>query len=255
MLRMLSCALLGMALATAAASQPATMRITMYDDGLACPGGCDAHVVFHASNNGTARAFAPDSSRSAPQRCTPGQECRICFGSGDDTCMTVRYRGGGPPRDAFDFTPAFFSDRCAESAIPAALRAKCGELNRALQRQGDKVYCVSEPTHPQCVALIAAATAAAEADRPLREACLAAGESRFNAAQTDPARRRSAACNYELNGTGRNSAGVTWRRLLPAACRPGSYVGRDGLDCCGPDLVSAVGFGRFECAGFLVPRQ
>ena len=40
---------------------------------------------------------------------------------------------GGPPRDAFDFTPAFFRDRCAESAIPAALRAKCGELDRALQ--------------------------------------------------------------------------------------------------------------------------
>lgn len=129
-----------------------TMRVTMYADGVSCPGGCDAHVVFRGSVNGTANAHAPDSTARPYQRCKSGQECR---------------------------------------------RLRDDVFNR---------------------------------DRP-------------------PAQQRTHGCAYEMVGTGRNSQGRTWKRLLPAACRDGTFVGRDGLDCCSgnPFADGALGV---ECRHF-----
>ena len=38
------------------------IKLTIYDDGKSCPAGCDAHVVFHQSMNGTELAHALGSS-------------------------------------------------------------------------------------------------------------------------------------------------------------------------------------------------
>src|SRR5690242_15808167 len=43
------------------------MRLTIYDDGIACPAGCDAHFVMNSSDNGTRYAFRPYSARDAPK--------------------------------------------------------------------------------------------------------------------------------------------------------------------------------------------
>ena len=176
-------------------AQGTTMIATIYDDGLSCPGGCDAHVVFASRHNGTANPFAPGSSRTAPLRCTVGQPCTICFAAGGTDCLTVRYRGGGPRPGRFDFTPAFFDEQCGQPMLPAP----------AFNRE----YAAA------------------------------------------PAMQRSLNCAYERRGTGRNSKGDTWRPLLDRACGPGTYAGRDGLDCCTGSLMAAAMLGR-ECRHFFV---
>src|SRR5690348_13816470 len=79
------------------------MKLTVYDDGRACPADCDAHFVMNAKNNGTRQAFRLGGSRHDPKKCVSGEDCTICFGEADDSCMTARYRGGGPPAGTFDF--------------------------------------------------------------------------------------------------------------------------------------------------------
>jgi hypothetical protein len=59
-------------------------------------------------------------------------------------------------------------------------------------------------------------------------------------------------CAYEKGGTSKNSRGDPWRKLLPAACRPGTFVGLDGLDCWSGDPLTDRGFGSAECAGYYV---
>jgi hypothetical protein len=234
-------------------SWPASaMQITVYHDGESCPGGCDSHVVFHRSHNGTAAASAPSGSRQVPQRCVVGETCRICFGAGDDTCMMARYRGGGPPPGKFDVTPAFLVEHCPSDQAPAALRALCTRLTNQAAQLSNRTYCLAAPDDPRCAPVMARARAAHDADRPLYERCRQMGEAAFNATQP-PAMRRSLACAYELNGTGQNSQGVRWRRLLPGACPAPSFVGRDGLDCCTPELFASLAFGTRECSGFLLP--
>src|SRR5687767_14716582 len=44
-------------------------------------------------------------------------------------------------------------------------------------------------------------------------------------------------------------AEVTWKKLLPGVCRPGTFVGRNGLDCCSRNL-SADGPLGAECIRF-----
>ena len=90
---------------------------TIYSDGASCPGNCDAHVVFHRSHNGTKFASLPSSPRSSPLACKVGEACRICFDDRDSSCMDVLYRGNGPDKERFDFTPAFY-----EAACPKAIR-------------------------------------------------------------------------------------------------------------------------------------
>jgi hypothetical protein len=231
------------------------MKLTMYADGHSCPGGCDAHVVINAADNGTRQAFAPGSSREAPQRCQTGAACTICFGDGDDTCMQALYRGAGPPAGTFDFTPAFYDANCGVSGIPGALMRQCAALDAAVRSRGydTRINCFAHPDKSRCITPLAAAQARRAADEPKRQRCLEIGQSAFNAEQNDPKDRRSNACSYSAERSGGpNSRGVTWRVLLPAACPEGSFVGRDGLDCCSSSTRFAAGI-HPECSVFF-PR-
>jgi hypothetical protein len=70
--------------------------------------------------------------------------------------------------------------------------------------------------------------------------------------RTDPRERRANACNYSdlrLGGSGDRR----WRLLLPAACRPDTFVGRDGLDCCSENVRFAASV-HPECTTFF-PRS
>lgn len=235
-----------------AAAQGTAMIATIYDDGVSCPGGCDAHVVFAARHNGTVNAFAPGSSATAPARCTVGQPCTICFGSDGTGCLTVRYRGGGPPAGRFDFTPAFFDEQCGRPMLPAAVADKCRGAAPEAARLKTRVNCVAMPAHPKCAAVMTAAMTRKAADDPLYAECITLGEPVFNRKYAAmPAMQRSLNCAYERRGTGRNSRGDTWRRLLDGACRPGTYAGRDGLDCCTGSVMAAAMLGR-ECRHFFV---
>jgi hypothetical protein len=232
------------------------MRLTIYDDGKSCPGNCDAHVVINPQDNGTRHAFRPDSNRTNPRPCIAGQICRICFGEAGNTCMAARYRGGGPPRGTFDFTPAFYNEHCNRADIPQGLRRQCAVLDAAVQNLGyrDRVNCFDKPDNNLCRDITAAARAAQQADTPKRDRCLSLGQAAYNQRQTDPRERRTNACNYtEERLGGPNRQGVRWRKLLPAACPEGTFVGRDGLDCCSSNLrfVASV---HPECVRYF-PRR
>src|SRR4051794_9429027 len=91
-------------------AQAKTIAATMYSDGRSCPGACDAHVVFQKRLNGTRNAFLPplaNRADSGDHACVNGQSCMICFDQLDVSCITVMFRGSGPPDGKFDFTPAF----------------------------------------------------------------------------------------------------------------------------------------------------
>lgn len=228
------------------------MTPTVYDDGRSCPNDCDAHVVFHPSHNGTRNAFDPSSTRSAPTKCVAGRPCTICFSEAASSCMTATYRGAGPPKKRFDFTPAFYEENCERPSLPPPVATQCRNARLAMPALESKVNCVATPEHEKCRALMQEAARRKAADDLLYEECLREGEVRFNSDK--PSRlQRSLGCAYERFGTGRNSAGVTWRRLLDGACRPGTYAGRDGLDCCTGSLYEAALLGR-ECALFFVAR-
>ena len=231
------------------------MKLTVYADGHSCPGGCDAHVVINAADNGTRQAFAPGSSRQSPQRCQTGATCTICFGEGNDTCMQALYRGAGPPAGTFDFTPAFYDANCGFSGIPGALARQCADLDASVRSRGydSRINCFVQPADPRCSAALADAQARRTADEPKRQRCLAIGQAAFNAEQNDTRERRSNACSYSAERLGGpNSKGVKWRVLLPAACPEGSFVGRDGLDCCSSSTRFAAGI-HPECSVFF-PR-
>ena len=230
------------------------MRLTIYDDGLSCPGGCDAHFVANPADNGTRFVSDPSSPRTSPRACVSGRPCRVCFADAAASCMTALYRGGGPTRGTIDATPAFYAANCGRPGIPAALTAQCASLDRAVARSGydRKVNCLAGAADPRCAPVLATAAAAAAADAPRLASCQRLGEARYNAGQSNPRLRRSNACLYsQMSLGGPNSRGTRWRILLPAACRPGSYVGRDGLDCCSADLRFAASI-HPECSGFFL---
>lgn len=239
---------------TPAFAQPITP--TIYADGASCPNGCDSHVVLHPSRNGTRFASDPSSSRMRPRPCRNGQACRICFSESDASCLVATYRGSGPPADKFDFTPAFYEEFCPKPGLPQPLRVQCVSFNRTLASlTRGRIYCLANPGDPRCRTVIARAEAAKAADRPLWNECRRLGERAFNRRYAaSPARQRSDGCAYERRGTGGpNSRGVTWRRLLPAVCQAGAYVGRDGTDCCDRNMMAVGGLGT-ECKPFLVRR-
>ena len=164
--------------------------------------------------------------------------------------MTVIYRGGGPSRGTFDFTPAFFEAACARTDLPRRLKEDCDAKKASAIRLESRLNCIKNPGVPRCLQMMTAAAAAQQADEPEYQRCKQLGETEYNRTQP-PARQRAVDCLYEKVGTGRNSAGATWRKLLPAACIDGKYVGRDGLDCCtGVPLVD--GPLDLECRGFYV---
>jgi len=228
---------------------------TIYADGVSCPNDCDAHVVFNKAHNGSKYASMPDSKRSAPVACKPGEACRVCFDDADDTCMEAIYRGGGPSKFRFDFTASFYEAKCPESDLPKTFSDQCKSFSKQYEKiTATAFYCLNEPAAKGCAELIAAADKAKEADKPIYDECKQLGEAKFNAKyKGTPAMQRSLECAYEMHGTGKNSKGETWRRLLPAACYAGSYVDRSGLDCCDKNKMSLGGFGS-ECKIYTVPK-
>jgi len=167
--------------------------------------------------------------------------------------MTVMYRGAGPGANTFDFTPAFYEEYCGKEVIPALLREKCTSLRGAAQRLENKVNCIREASNTRCRAIMDAAKQKVIDDTPLYEQCLRDGEKHFNRAHP-PEFQRSNNCAYERTPTGGpNSRGTKWRRLLPAACRPSTYVGRDGLDCCNGLPLADAPLGS-ECKAFYPAR-
>lgn len=249
-----SLTLAAMLLLAASGAQARQMTPTIYDDGISCPGNCDAHVVMNAADNGTINAFRPGSSRPSPKPCAIGSECTICFDDSKGSCMDVTYRGGGPIAGRFDFTPAFYAENCARPDVPDALKDQCRSLDRQAASHGytKAINCLAEPDDAKCKALIASAKAAQDADIPKREACLKLGEAAYNKAQADPTERRTNECDYTellLGGTGSKH----WHKLLPGACRAGTYVDQFGLDCCSSDIRFAA-VNHPECVGFFPPR-
>jgi hypothetical protein len=239
-------------LTSAQVGNSGSMRLTIYDDGLSCPGGCDAHFVANARDNGTSFVSDPTGPRSNPQRCVSGRACRVCFAREDSSCMTALYRGGGPSQGTIDATPAFYAEHCGRLGIPAALRAQCAALDRAVARSGydRKANCIAGAADPGCAPILARARSAAGIDAPRLALCRRLGETRYNAQERNPRLHRSNACLYsKMSLGGPNRHGTRWRILLPAACRPGTYVGRDGLDCCSSDLRFAAST-HPECSAF-----
>lgn len=230
------------------------MRLTIYDDGVSCPGNCDAHVVMNEADNGTRYAYRPDSSRAMPVACKLGEVCTICLGEADSSCMRVTYRGGGPPAGTFDFTPAFYKENCSRDDRPPTLKNQCRALNDQAAKHGytKAINCIETPANPKCTAIISAARAAQDADIPKRNACLQQGESAYNKAQSDPNERRMNDCNYTLLLLG-GTSGRHWHKLEPAACRPGTYVDKFGLDCCSSDIRFAAQ-NHPECEAFFVKQ-
>jgi hypothetical protein len=230
------------------------MRPTIYDDGKSCPHDCDAHVVFDNSHNGTGNAFDPASSRTAPRKCEVGQSCMLCFSAKANSCMTATYRGGGPSRGRFDFTPAYFEENCSKPNLPSEFREMCQSAAPGIERLKRLVNCVATPDDPKCTDLIAAARESQTSDEVFYNECKQLGQVAFNKKhRNERSRQRSNECAYEKFGTGRNSKGETWTKLLPGACRTGTFVGRDGTDCCNGSLYEAALLVT-ECNRFFVPR-
>ena len=226
-----------------------TTQITIYDDGASCPGGCDSHVVFSPSFNGTKFAHEPSSAAPDFKKCSNGSACEVCFDGDSSQCLTVTYRGSGPPKGRFDFSAAFFKERCSQSGLPQALARECAGMARNSQQWAQRTNCIANPTSPACVDVMKQARDAREQDAPLFARCKELGQEAFNRT-VEPAQQRSDACAYEKVGTGKNSNGDTWRRLLPAVCNAGTFVGRDGLDCCSGEALTDRAYGTRECAAF-----
>lgn len=223
-----------------------TIRLTVYSDGLSCPSNCDAHVVFEEALNGTQFAHEPGSHF---KECVEGDTCRICIESNEKQCLQVVYRGTGPGHRTFDFTPAFYAEACSSSPEYPALAAKCDELKKAAKNLEGRFNCIASPKDPKCKAIIEKAQKARDLDSEKYQLCRAVGQKNYNAQRPD-SEKRFHSCAYEFKGTGGpNSHGTTWKKLLPGACRAGTFVGRDGLDCCSGNVYED-GPMYLECIGF-----
>lgn len=232
-----------------AAAHADTVRLTVYDDGLSCPAGCDAHVVFHKEMNGTEFAHLPQNTSAPFLKCVAGAGCRLCIESGGKQCLEAMYRGAGPSEMTFDFTPRFYQTACASKPTQPLLAAKCAQLAKAAAKLEGRKNCISHPKSDGCANLIVQAVAAKTADRVEQLRCKSIGEAAYNKTKAE-AQQRSNGCSYERTGSGGpNSKGTTWKRLLPGACRDETFVGRDGLDCCS-GLTIADGMLGLECAHF-----
>jgi hypothetical protein len=221
-----------------------------YDDGQACPHGCDAHVVFCSKHNGSKYASAPTSDRAHPQACVRNSNCRICFDESDDSCITVKYQGDGPPPFDFDFTPAFFAASC-DGRLPKPLARECSEYRANIADLKRRINCFEDTTSPRCIAMMKRAEAAKEEDQKLYQECIKDPEG-FNR-RHKPEQKRSDDCKYEKLSRGKNRTGTTWHLLLPAACAPGSFVGPNGTDCCSADTGRDACFIE-ECRSFFPKR-
>lgn len=228
---------------------PVQMKLTAYDDGLACPAGCDSHVVFHHSINGSANAHGLDSGEGRFTKCIVGAMCRVCFSAEPADCTSARYRGGGPPKGTFDFTAAFYDLNCGLPNLPRSLDRKCHSLHSQAESLAHRVNCIREADKSPCKILLDDARVRRTGDRGKYELCRQIGEQAFN--KNRPAEeQRTLSCAYEKVGTGGpNASGSRWRRLLPGVCGDRAFVGREGLDCCTGIPFHDASFGG-ECAMF-----
>lgn len=231
------------------ANLSAEPKLTLYDDGLSCPADCDSHVVFHLSMNGTRYAHKPMADGETYTKCVLDEICEICFDDAATECIPARYRGNGPGRDTFDLTPAFYNEWCVKDNLPESLLSSCNELRRAASKLVDRINCIKQPESPACAALMENAIEAKASDTVEYLACMESGENRYNEGRSDDL-KRAHGCTYEYESKGGpNSKGMTWQRLLPGACRPGTFVGRDGLDCCSGETFLDGKLG-LECRHF-----
>jgi hypothetical protein len=244
----------------AQADEAATLTMTTYDDGVSCPGGCDAHVVFAKKYNGTRNAFLPaagvdplaNRGEAARFPCVDGQACVVCFAEAGDSCIVTTYRGEGPPHGRVDATPAFMKEWCDKPALPVAVSTECARLKANAASLAARINCFAEPAHDKCKSKMETAAAAKSADAPEFQKCVAMGGPRnYNVQQPDASLHRSvrAGCPYYQNQRQTNSAGASWQKLSPGACREGFLVGPNGTDCCSADpMQAAVDF--LECRWF-----
>lgn len=203
-------------------------KITIYSDGQSCPGNCDSHVVFDKAMNGTEFAHQA-GTQYAP--CKINEPCHICLESGEKQCLDIMYRGNGPHANTFDFTPAFYHTICASTPPQPLLAQKCKSMRSSAEKLDKRINCILTPDNQKCRDIMNSAVSARKLDTPKYRQCLKLGQRAYNT--TVPiAEQRDHNCAYELHGTGKNSSGKTWKKLLPAACRDNTFVGRDGLDCC-----------------------
>ncbi|MGI3448934.1 hypothetical protein C3433_20145 [Citrobacter freundii] len=224
-------------------------KITIYSDGVSCPGSCDAHVVFDKAMNGTEFAHKAGTKYAA---CKKNEECHICFESGGKQCLDVMYRGNGPHANTFDFTPKFYQQVCAGTPVQLLLADACNNMRESAKNLERRINCIATPDDNKCNNIIVLAESARKLDIPKYEKCLQQGEHAYNQS-VPPAEQRALNCAYELHGSGINSKGKTWKKLLPAACRENTYVGRDGLDCCSGNTLTDGQLG-LECKAFY-PRR
>ena len=217
------------------------VELTIYDDGRSCPSGCDSHVVFHSSTNGTVFAHKLGSVPPNFETCILDTKCEICFEEEPNQCLVTMYRGSGPGRNTFDLTPAFYEKWCKKEGIPKLLSSKCAELKRTASKLDGRINCIKNQNHELCATMMQAVIKAKEDDTPIYQQCLELGQRKFNKDKPDNKKRKhNCAYEFESNG-GPNSSGLKWHKLLPAACRENTFVGRDGLDCCsGSKFVDAA---------------
>lgn len=222
------------------------VRVTVYHDGQSCPANCDAHVVFHPSLNGTAHAARPGTRRAM---CRIGELCRLCMDDFHQDCIEAVFRGDGPSRQVFDFTPAFIATVCERGPSQSDLARVCRQADEVAEVLQDRVNCIAEPSNVRCRRLMERARYRKATDQRAYNHCKRIGESAFNAGKLDSL-KRSNDCAYEYVPTGGpNSKGIRWRRLQPGACGDGSFVGDNGLDCC-TGHVDADKFFDQECQRF-----
>lgn len=230
------------------------VELTIYDDGKSCPENCDAHVVFHPSLNGTNNAHIPSSTGSNFEKCSNGSVCEICFTSDSSQCIEVMYRGNGPGRNTFDLTPNFYTKWCEKEGIPKKLENKCSSLKMTAAKLSGRINCIAEQSHHQCIELISSAKRSKDEDAPKYQSCIEMGEHAYNRGKPKSERRKHKCAYEDESNGGPNSRGLTWRKLLPAACRKNTYVGKDGLDCCSGNTF-ADGSLQIECRNFYPKSQ
>lgn len=232
-------------LSSMSADAASTMKITVYGDGESCPSDCDAHVVFDSTLNGTDFAHAPGDTNNS--KCQLNSLCEICFEEKAKQCISVVYRGGGPHKDRFDFTQAFFNERCDNRDNPIALQAQCAEIKKSVKALEGRTNCIKNQHMKECEKIMASAQEKKLKDAPIYAECKSMTEEIFNKGKEKKYKRKYN-CAYEFSATG-GTRKKPWSKLLAGACSGETYVGRNGLDCCkgNPAIDGPLGL---ECKGF-----
>lgn len=216
----------------------AEFKVTVYDDGLACPKNCDAHVVFSAVHNGTKHAFLPTSNYENPKKCVLDDVCTICFSSDEKSCIDSMYRGNGPHKKRFDFTLNFFKKVCSDNDLPKQIHKKCIELKRNSVFLSNKLNCFLNKASIYCQEIMMKAKNRKALDVPLYEECKLIGANKFNKKHNSEMHRTSD-CAYSKKSR-ILSNGSKYKPLLDGACKNDEYVGKYGLDCCSKDTMKSA---------------